>query len=311
MAKILTQSCSRAQCLSAHPWWFFLQSTQDEGRRDIRLEIPPEPEPSRFSDWSSLASPPARTSPHDAPGVQTEPSENAQNQLNVSTTGETRQERIEVSNTEGVVIAPQTDQLRDNQNIPTRPTLSPRTQRSNLESNEENVDIIPPTPMQSARSSLHADDVVLTRNVPCGSSTNDDLSRSSPRRSHDINIEGISSIHPVDSSITSGIRHIVLDNRGSSPSDQHEGLHLPRTSTVNRKDSSDSSDSDRFQRGRGYANERGRPPEIERYQTRDRRPPRRRGLPSNGRPPDRSDRGGPSDRGELPSGGGPPVDGGP
>ena len=60
--------------------------------------MPPEPEPSRFSDWSSLGSPPARTSPHGAPGVQTEPSENAQNQLNVSTTGETRQERIEISN---------------------------------------------------------------------------------------------------------------------------------------------------------------------------------------------------------------------
>ena len=53
-------------------------STQDEGRRDIRLEMPPELEPSRFLDWSSLASPPARTSPHGAPGVQTEPSGNAQ-----------------------------------------------------------------------------------------------------------------------------------------------------------------------------------------------------------------------------------------
>ena len=90
------------------------------------------------------------------------------------------------------------------------------------------------------------DDVVLTRNVPCGSSTNDDLSRSSQRRS-DINIDGISSICPVDSSITSGIRQMVLDNRGSGPSHQHEGIHLPRTSTVNRRDSSDSSDSDRFQ----------------------------------------------------------------
>ena len=128
--------------------------------------MPPEPEPSRFLDWSSLGSPPARTSPHGAPGVQTEPSENAQNQLNVSTTDETRQERIEVSNAEGVVISPQTDQLRENQDIPARPALSPRTQRNNLESNEENVDIIPPTQMQSARSSLHADDVVLMRNVP-------------------------------------------------------------------------------------------------------------------------------------------------
>ena len=90
-------------------------STQDESRRDIRLEMPPEPEPSRFLDWSSLASPPARTLPHGAPGVQTEPSENAQNQLNVSTTGETRQERVEGNIAEGVVISPQTEQLRDNQ----------------------------------------------------------------------------------------------------------------------------------------------------------------------------------------------------
>ena len=63
--------------------------------------MPPEPEPSRFSDWSSLGSPPARTSPHSATGVQTEHSDNTQNQLNVSTTGEVRTERVEISNTEG------------------------------------------------------------------------------------------------------------------------------------------------------------------------------------------------------------------
>ena len=50
--------------------------------------MPPEPEPSRFSDWSSLGSPPARTSPHNVPGVQTEQRNNTQNQLNVLTTGE-------------------------------------------------------------------------------------------------------------------------------------------------------------------------------------------------------------------------------
>ena len=138
--------------------------------------MPPQPEPSRFSDWSSLASPPARTSPRGVPGVQTEQSNNAQNQLNVSTTGETRQE---ISNSEGVTISPQTDQFRENQNISARPALLPRTQRNILESSEENVDIIPPTQMRNARSSLHADDVVVTRNVPRGSSTNDDLSRSS------------------------------------------------------------------------------------------------------------------------------------
>ena len=153
--------------------------------------MPPEPEPSRFLDWSSLASPPTRTSPHNMPGVQTEQSDNAQNQLNVSTTGETRQERIEVSNLEGVTISPQTDQLRENQNISARPALSPRTQRNNLESNEENVNTMPPTQMRSARSSLHANDVVLTRNVLRGSSTNDDLSRSSQIQFHDIDIGGI------------------------------------------------------------------------------------------------------------------------
>ena len=172
--------------------------------------------------------------------------------------------------------------------------------------------------MRSAQSSLHADDVVVPRIVPCKSSTNDDIARSSQRQSHDIDIAGISSIRPVSSSITSGIRQIVLDDRGSGPSSQHGGIHPPRTSTVNRRDSSDSSDSDRFRRGRGYSHERGRPPQRERYPSRDRdrRPPRRRGLPSNGRPPDRSPREpsggrGPPDRGGLPDRGGPPDDGGP
>ena len=49
----------------------------DEGkRRDIRLEMPPEPGPSRFSDWSSLGLLPPRTPPHSAPDVQAEQMEN-------------------------------------------------------------------------------------------------------------------------------------------------------------------------------------------------------------------------------------------
>ena len=227
--------------------------------------MPPEPEPSRFSDWSSLGSPPTRTSPPSAPDVQTEQHDGTQNQLNVSTTRETRQERVEASNSEGVTISPQIEQLRENQDIPARPAslnIGTRMQRNDLESNEENVDNIPPVPIRSTRSSLHTDDVV-TRNAPQRLSTNEVLSGSSQRRSHDINIEGISSICPVDRSITSGIRQIVLDDRGSDPSYQHEGIHLPRTSTTNRRDSSDSSDTDRFHRGRGYSNERGRPPERE------------------------------------------------
>ena len=100
--------------------------------------MPPEPEPSRFSDWSSLGSPPTRTSPHSVPGVQTEQSDNAQNQLNVSTTGEIRTERVEVSNSEGVNISPHTEQSRENQDIPARPAplnIEVGMQRNNIESN--------------------------------------------------------------------------------------------------------------------------------------------------------------------------------
>ena len=86
----------------------------------------------------------------------------------MSTTRETRQERVEVGNSEGVTIAPQTELLRENQDIPARPALlniGTRTQSNDLESNEENVNNIPPAPIRSARSSLHTDNVV-TRNAP-------------------------------------------------------------------------------------------------------------------------------------------------
>ena len=206
------------------------------------------------------------------PGISTEPSENMQNQLNVPTTIGTRQERDEVGISEGVTITPQQDVLREDQGIHTRPAvlnIDTRALNNVLEPDEEIVDIIPPTPIRSAGSSPHIEDVMTS--VPQGSSTNDDHPRCSQLRSH--SIEGMSSIHPVESGITSGIRQMALDDRGHG---------LPRTSTVNRRDSSDSSDTDRVPRRRGYSNERGRPPERERYPSRDRRPPRRRGLPSNG-----------------------------
>ena len=220
------------------------------------MELPPEPEPSRFTDWSSIASPPA-TFPHGTPGISTEPNENVQNQLNVPVAIGTRQEREEVNISEGVAIASQQDVLREDPSIHTRPAvinIDTRAQNNVLEPDEEIVDIIPPTTIGSASSSLHIDDVMTS--APQGSSTNDDRPRCSQLRSH--TIEGMSSIHPVDSHITSGIRQMVIEDRGCGP---------PRTSTINRRDSSDSSDDDRFCR------ERGRPPERDRYSSRDRRPP--------------------------------------
>ena len=143
--------------------------------------------------------------------------------------------------------------------------------------------------------------MALTRIAPRESSAHDDLFRDSQIRTQDVNIEGISSICPVDRSVPGGIRQVVLDNRCHGPSYQHDGIHPPRMSAINRRDSSDNSDNNRFHRERGHVNERGRPPERERYPSRDRRPPIRE-LP---------DRGGPPDRGGSPNRGGPPGDGGP
>ena len=219
-------------------------------RRDIRLELPPEPEPSRFTDWSSIASLPA-TFPHGTPDIATEPSENVPNQLSVPAAIGTRQEGIDVGNVDRVTMASQTEPMREDQEILARPTIHIDTgpQNNNLEQNEENMDIIPPVPIRSARLSLHTDDVVLI-DAPQGASVENGVTRSSQVRTHDI--EGISSIHPVDSNITSGVRQMALDDRGRGP---------PRTSTINRRDSSDSSDTDRVPRRRGYSNERGRPSE--------------------------------------------------
>ena len=117
------------------------------------------------------------------------------------------------------------------------------------------MDIIPPVPIRSARLSVHTDDVVLI-DIPQRASVENGVTRSSQVRTHDI--EGISSIPPVDSNITGGIRQRTLDERGRGQSYHSGGIQQPRTSTINRRDSSDGSDSDRYYR------ERGRPPERDR-----------------------------------------------
>ena len=201
------------------------------GGRDIRLELPPEPEPARFTDWSSISSPPV-TFPHGMPGISAEPSENVPNQLNVPATETTRSERIAVGNVDRSTMASQTEPMREDQAIQARPAISIDTgpQSNNLEQNEENVDIIPPVPMSSACLSLHTEDVVLVDTLR-GASIENGVIRSSQVRSH--TIEGISSIRPVDSNITSGARQMEMDDR-------YRGV--PRTSTRNRRDSSHSSD---------------------------------------------------------------------
>ena len=130
------------------------------------MELPPEPEPARFTDWSSISSPLA-TFPHGTPGILTEPSENMPNQLNVPDAETTRSERIDVGNVDRTTMASQTESMREDRETQARPVIPIDTgpQSNNLEQNEENVDIIPPVPIRSARLSLHTYDVVLV-NTP-------------------------------------------------------------------------------------------------------------------------------------------------
>ena len=101
-----------------------------------------------------------------------EQNENTQNQLNVPSAVETRTERVRTSPSEEVDISPQMDQPREDQSVPAVVEPAPlnievRTQRNDVESNEENANNIPPSQVsRSVRPSLHVDDLLLSRNVP-------------------------------------------------------------------------------------------------------------------------------------------------
>ena len=95
--------------------------TNMEGRYDTRQEpqgIPPAPSPSegRFTDWSSLGSPHARTSPHGAPNREIEQSVNQPDQwATQSGSSPTREEAARDCSQEGVIIPPRICQQPDEQ----------------------------------------------------------------------------------------------------------------------------------------------------------------------------------------------------
>ena len=130
----------------------WLTSTYVEGRSNIRQDsqMPSDPVPSRFSDWSSLGSPHARTTPHSAPDIRVEQVGNIQNQQSVPSAEVTRPERVRTSSPEEVNISPQMDQQREDQSVPAIEVvpallkIEVGTQRNDVDSDEENEDDIPP-----------------------------------------------------------------------------------------------------------------------------------------------------------------------
>ena len=96
--------------------------------------------------------------------------------MNVPSVVETRTERVRTSPSEEVDLSSQINQPREDQNIPAvvEPAslnIEVGTQRNDIESNEENVNNIPPSQVsRSVRSTLHVDDLSLSRDVPRESS---------------------------------------------------------------------------------------------------------------------------------------------
>ena len=258
--------------------------------RDIRLKLPPGQ--ARFTDWSNISTPPAVFS-NGLPDKSTELDENIPNQVNGPAAEITRSEGIDVSNVDKATMAFQSELVREDPDMCAGPTIPIDTgpQNNNLEQNEENVDIIPPVPISKARLSLHTDEAVIV-DTSQESSVGNDVPGSNKVRS--LTMASLSSNQPVESHIMSGEKQMVVVNRGRDP---------PRTSIMNRRNSSDGNDDERSRR------DRGRPPERDRVGPFDRgRPPDRRGYPERGGP---LDRGGPFDKGRPPDRGRPPDKGGP
>ena len=114
--------------------------------------MPPAPLPSRFSDWSSLGSPHARTSPHSVSNREMEQNVNIPNQLNVQSGTVPREETIRANSQEEVIIPPQISQQSEEQNVqmiemePNPLNIEVRTQRDGIETDREsNVPITQPS----------------------------------------------------------------------------------------------------------------------------------------------------------------------
>ena len=217
--------------------------THVEGRNDTRQEsqIPPDPLPLRFSDWSSLGSPHTRTSPHGVLDREVEQNVNIPNQLNVQSGTVPRQETIRASSPEEVIIPAQINQQVEEQNVhviemePNPLNIEVRTQRDGIGTDRENNvpitqasgNVIPPIGVGELTPSL---------NVNMESENNSDTSRGSHVRTQEIDLQEISGIPPVKRLTSSRDRRTISENVRIGQMYPCEGICLQGTSTSNRRD---------------------------------------------------------------------------
>ena len=169
--------------------------THVEGRNTTRQEsqIPPDPLPLRFSDWSSLGSPCTRTSPHSVPDREVEPNVNIPSQLNVQSGTAPRQETIRASSPEEVITPPQINQQVEEQNAhaiemePNPLNIEVSTQRDAVGTDRENnVPIIQAS--GNVIQPIGVGELTPSLNVHLESENNSDTSRGSHVRTPEIDL---------------------------------------------------------------------------------------------------------------------------
>ena len=183
-------------------------------RNDTQQEsqLPPTPLPSRFSDWSSLGSPHARTIPHSAPDRGVEQNVNIPNPLSVQSGTVPRHETPEE-----VIIPPPSNQQVGEQNVhvietePNPLSIEVRMQRDDMGTDGgNNVPINQAS--ENVMPSLSVGDLTPSPNVPTESENNSDTPRGSHVRTQEINLQEISSIPPVEGLTANKGGRIISDN---------------------------------------------------------------------------------------------------
>ena len=218
----------------------WLIPTHVEERNDTQQdsELPLTPLPLRFSDWSSLGSPRARTIPHSSPDREVEQNVNIPNQLNVQSGTVPRHETIRTNSPEEAIVPPPSNQQVKEQNVqaiemePNPLNIEVRTQRDDMRIDRENNvpiiqasgNMIPP---------LGVGELTPNPNVNTESENNSDTSRGSHVRTQEIDLQEISSIPPVERFTASKDRRIISENMGLGQHFPHEGIYPQGRSTSN------------------------------------------------------------------------------
>ena len=192
----------------------------------------------------------ARTSPPSAPDIRMEQNENIQGTSNVPLAVITRQEGVSASSPQEVHTSTQTEQQREEPNIPTRKImLAPlnievRTQRNDVVSDEENDDVRPVSISGSVRPPLDVDELVSVPNIQQEEGCTFAASGGSHVGTQGMNVQVISSMVPLERLTLRGDRTMMSENINIISSHPCERSHSHIPSAYTRRDYPDDSSDD-------------------------------------------------------------------